>query len=61
MGPFQLEMFCDFVTPMQHVCSMVTAAALWVSRGRNLCVHNVGGSPCLEDSNPNDNNPECIS
>lgn len=26
-----------------------------------LCVHNVGGSPCLEDSNPNDNNPECIS
>lgn len=37
MGPFQLEMFYDFVIPMQHVCSMVTAAALWVSRGHPMC------------------------
>lgn len=50
-----------FMIPTQRVCSMVTAAALWVSRGCNPCVHNVGGSPCLEDSNPTDNNPGCTS
>lgn len=61
MGPFQLGMLSDSMMPIRHVCRVVIAAALWVSKGPALCGHNVGGSPRLEDSNPNAINTGCIS